>query len=133
MKLGAEHRGRSALALLLFVAAVFLTVRSFWGGGGAAAPSTAATPATQPQSRPATRRARRDPAHVVRVVATNSLDPRLNLDLLKASESTEYDGTGRNIFLAAAESDIPKPVDNGLKKKEQPRQKRVFSLINLRR
>lgn len=40
-----------------------------------------------------------------------SLDPTLKLDLLKASEQTEYEGNGRNIFVSQAEPvEIPKVV-----------------------
>lgn len=40
-----------------------------------------------------------------------SLDPTLKLELLKASEQTEYEGNGRNIFVSQAEPvEIPKPV-----------------------
>src|SRR5262249_12256805 len=40
-----------------------------------------------------------------------SLDPRLRYDWLKASEATEYKGSGRNIFQAQME--IPKPQSSG--------------------
>ena len=40
-----------------------------------------------------------------------NLDPRLRLDLLAASEKTQYEGTGRNIFVSQAEEvKIPAPV-----------------------
>jgi hypothetical protein len=49
-----------------------------------------------------------------------SLDPRLRLDLLKASEDTEYKGAGRNIFRAEAEPvAIPKPVQTAIKSAQQ--------------
>lgn len=118
MKLGAENRLRTGLTLLLFVGAVALTVHSFWGGSGAPAPATASAAAPVPQAASATRRPRRQQGRAVRLLASNRLDPRLDLDLLKASETTEYAGTGRNIFLATPEPVIPKPVDPGIKKKE---------------
>ena len=43
--------------------------------------------------------------------AARSLDPTLRFDWLKASEDTEYEGKGRNLFLAQAE--IPKPEESG--------------------
>jgi hypothetical protein len=56
------------------------------------------------------------PATTARKVATRgqpkagseSLDPRLQLKLLEASEAIKYEGKGRNIFLAQAEV-IPQP------------------------
>lgn len=45
-----------------------------------------------------------------------SLDPTLQLDLLRSIEETKYSGNGRNIFVPYV--DIPKPVDTGVKKAE---------------
>jgi hypothetical protein len=40
-----------------------------------------------------------------------NLDPTLRLDLLAASEQTQYEGNGRNIFISQAEPvEIPKPI-----------------------
>jgi hypothetical protein len=53
-----------------------------------------------------------------------NLDPTLRLDLLAASEKTQYQGNGRNIFVSQAE-DIPVPVAPGHtdpKKEEQQTQ-----------
>jgi len=47
-----------------------------------------------------------------------SLDPTLRYDWLKASEDTEYKGTGRNIF--RAEVEIPKPIITPIKKNPDP-------------
>jgi hypothetical protein len=110
MKLGAENRTKTIIALALFVLGVFLVVRTFAGFGGAPARAAAPSPAA-----PATPRARR----IIRARAPKpaepsqpavSLDPRLRLDLLKSSEDTDYTGTGRNIFRAEAETEIPSPV-----------------------
>jgi hypothetical protein len=42
-----------------------------------------------------------------------SLDPTLRLDLLAASEQTQYEGNGRNIFVSQPDVVIPKPVAPG--------------------
>jgi len=39
----------------------------------------------------------------------STIDPTLRTDLLKDSEGTKYEGNGKNIFVAGAES-IPKPI-----------------------
>jgi hypothetical protein len=49
-----------------------------------------------------------------------NLDPRLRLDLLAASENTQYDGTGRNIFVSQAEEvKIPTPVAPAVIEKQE--------------
>ena len=119
MKLGAENRTTTMVALALMVIAVFMIVR-MWSGGGR--PAAAATPTpVQPgaAAAPAPARGRRV-GRAGRSAARNApagsavtLDPRLRLDLLKLSEETEYKGAGRNIFRAEAE--IPKPIEPAIK------------------
>lgn len=110
MKLGTESRNKTIAAGGLLVVALLLVVRMFSGGS---APAAAAPPAKQAQA-PARRnrpRGRTGPPAVGDVAATATLDPRLQLGLLRQAESTEYKGTGRDIFRAQAEPpEIPKPV-----------------------
>lgn len=118
MKLGAENRTATVIAVVLMVLAVFLLVRMFAGGSQPAAAASApqaAVPAAPPAPVRVRRGVRGTRAPVVRSAQTseNSLDPRLRLDLLKLSEDTQYKGAGRNIFRADAE--IPKPVENPVK------------------
>jgi hypothetical protein len=42
-----------------------------------------------------------------------SLDPTLQLQQLAATEQIKYEGSGRNIFVAQAEVEIPKPLTHG--------------------
>lgn len=116
MKLGTENRTKTIVAVLLMAVALIFFVRMFFGSSGYSAPpatnqpgptaaqqsgAAATTPAAT--SRPTARNNRRG-AKNAPVVASQSLDPRLKLDLLQRAEATKYTGTGRNIF-----SDEPPP------------------------
>ncbi len=116
MRVGAENRTKTIIAVALFVLAVFLVARTF-GGFGGGTPAAAAKPSTPPV--PAAVRGRRiirarSPRTAQAAEPAVSLDPRLRLDLLQASEDTDYTGAGRNIFRAQAEVDIPKPITTDL-------------------
>lgn len=107
MKVGAENRTKLVIAAVLgALALVFVVTRfsSFFGGGAPGGTTSASThmpsaaelsnqpaPLT-PKSNSRTRSAGKKPS------GPSSLDPTLHLDLLKASEETKYEGTGRNIF-----------------------------------
>ena len=110
MKLGAENRTKLIVAIVLMV----IAVAAFLLNSTSSAPKTVtpAPPVTllspAGTSRPAaTGRTGKGRGKKVGAAA-RSLDPTLRYDWLKASEDTNYEGTGRNIFLAQAE--IPKPV-----------------------
>jgi hypothetical protein len=45
--------------------------------------------------------------------ATQDLDPTLHLQQLAAIEQIKYQGSGKNIFVAEADTTIPMPVKNG--------------------
>ena len=121
MKLGAENRTATIVAIALMAIAVFMIVRGFVGGGQPAAAAENSTPVQPGRAvAPAPARGRRA-GRVGRAASRNensalTLDPRLRLDLLKLSEETEYKGAGRNIFQAQVE--IPKPVESPIKKVE---------------
>ena len=129
MKLGAENRTKTILALLLFAAAVLMLVRGFYNGGQPASAAPAAPTVQAPAVAAAPQRLRRiSPRRTVAPAPTAntplvSLDPRLRLDLLKVSEDTEYKGAGRNIFRAEAEPVIPAPVAPAIKKQEEEAKK----------
>ncbi len=123
MKVGTENSKKTIAAVVLFVIAMFLVGRMIIGdtsSSASAAPATPPTP-TLESARVARRvggpRTGRTVAKQATTEPTNSLDPRLHLDLLKETESTEYKGDGRNIFMAQANDVvIPKVVAPGLTK-----------------
>ena len=49
----------------------------------------------------------------------STIDPTLRTDLLKDSEGTKYEGNGKNIFVAGAES-IPQPIASPVIPAQQP-------------
>ena len=117
MKLGAENRTKLIAAIVTgVVALVLLATRfsAFFGEGTPGATTSAATRlpsasdlSNQP-ARPGVRSNSRTRAAGKKAVTPTSLDPTLHLDLLKASEETKYEGTGRNIFRVFVE-EIPTP------------------------
>jgi hypothetical protein len=105
VKIGNENRTKLIVAVSLMVLALLLVGRMLFSSG-----DTSSAAATSPVSSASV------PARVVHVrpgaqkkaKVARSLDPTLRYDWLKASEDTEYQGKGRNIFRAQAE--IPQPI-----------------------
>ncbi|HKR85458.1 MAG TPA: hypothetical protein VJS37_14960 [Terriglobales bacterium] len=112
MKLGAENRNKVIAALALGVVAIVLLAFELpgWFGGSSSSASTSmpSSPnvATSQPSNPRANAARNAPGK--KPVAQN-LDPSLRFDVLKSSEETKYEGSGRNIFRVFVEPP-PKPV-----------------------
>lgn len=110
MQLGLENKKQTKWAAALGVVAVLAMayeVVPFFAGGPAepASSAQAAAPtATRATARPGTKAGKK--AHA------ENLDPTLKLDLLATSEQTQYQGSGRNIFVSQAE-DLPQPVAPG--------------------
>ena len=99
MTLGFENRNKAIAVVAVLVLAVGVVVWELWP---ASTPSASAKSPAPPASQSAAT-SRKSSG-----VAT-TLDPTLRFDLLKESEGTKYEGSGKNIFVAAAEP-IPKPV-----------------------
>lgn len=116
MKLGAENRTKVIVAMCLGVALLVIVATQIGGWLGGAPSTAAAPPVVAPESAesstprvPAPRGSgRKRQLAGKRDSGSHSLDPTLRLGLLKDSEDTKYEGTGRNIFRVFVE--IPKPV-----------------------
>ena len=112
MNLGAENRNKVIAAVSLVIVAVVLMATRFsgflgLGSSNAAAPApTNVALAPERPSPASTRTTGRNASRKQNEV--QSLDPSLRTDLLKISEETKYEGTGRNIFRVFV--DIPKPI-----------------------
>jgi hypothetical protein len=105
VKLGTENRNKVIFAGVLLVVALFVGGRFvaslFEGSSTAAAPPvTSVTPPPDTLDLPAPKASVKVPGSGKKPVTGRSLDPTLRFDLLKASEDTKYEGTGRNIFRA---------------------------------
>lgn len=115
MNLGAENRNKVIAAVsLVVIALVLMATRfsSFLGSGPSSAsipaPAALGDRAIQVPAAPAARTSGRNRTAPKGQSAAQSLDPTLRTDLLKVSEDTKYEGTGRNIFKVFV--DIPKPI-----------------------
>ena len=102
MKLGTENRKELIILGLLGVLALVLVARMLWPS--APETSQAMTPATSSTAPTATRRTAS--GKIVKVTQPR-LDPTLELNLLRQTEETKYEGNGRNIF---AMGSVPIPV-----------------------
>jgi hypothetical protein len=103
MKLGLENRTETIIAAVLGVIALLMVLRGFVFSPSPK-PTQAAARTAVPAAPASSNRGKAAP------VLTNSLDPRLRLDLLASSEQTKYVGKGRNIFHNEAEPVvIPQP------------------------
>ncbi len=114
MQLGLENKKQTMWAAVLGVVAIavlaYEVIPMFTGSSTATASTELAAPlpTTTPHvtGRPGTKNTKK--------TRVENLDPTLRLDLLAASEQTQYEGTGVNIFTSRAEEVvIPKPVANG--------------------
>lgn len=113
MQLGLENKKQTmwaaVLGLVAVVALAYEVIPMFMGSStpSASAESAAQLPtATHAPGRSGTKGSKKP--------RVENLDPTLRLDLLAASEQTEYEGTGRNIFVSRPdEVVIQNPVSSG--------------------
>ncbi len=120
MKLGAENKNKVIAAAALGVLAVVVLAYEVSGWFGSSSASTTSPPPTnvavnlapRPRANTANRNVapKKDPGQ-------QTLDPSLRFDLLKSSEQTKYEGTGRNIFRVFVE--IPHLVQSPVPQQTQ--------------
>jgi hypothetical protein len=103
VRVGAEDKKKTTIAVVLFAVALLAVVYELW-------PSSSSTPT--PRASVAKEANGKGPRPVF-----SKLDPSLRIDLLKGSEEVAYEGSGRDIFHAQAE---PKP-DVNEEKADDPR------------
>ncbi len=116
MQLGTENRNKTIAAVALAIIALVMVVVRFFPSS----PASAKTPTPVVASPTGGRQtmAVRPRSAKKSGSAARSLDPTLRYDWLKASEDTQYKGTGRNIF--RAEMEIPKIIITPIKKQPDP-------------
>lgn len=127
MNLGTENKNKTIAALGLGVLALGMVVYRFLSPTGGPPPMPSANQAASAQAATGASAARVQGRKTTtprqtggKKVTQPSLDPTLQLALLKASEDTKYTGTGRNIF--RAEVEIPKVVQAPVKEAPPPQQ-----------
>jgi hypothetical protein len=108
VQLGLENKKQTMWAAVLGVVAIavlaYEVVPMFMGSSTATASTEAAAPlptATHVPPRSGTKGSKKP--------RVENLDPTLRLDLLAASEQTEYEGSGRNIFVSRADDVVIPP------------------------
>ena len=90
MNIGAENKKQVRWMIALLAVALLVGIYNFvdFGTSSAAAPSPASSSAGNQQKKPA----------LTDLADNGTLDPRLRLDILAASQSKKYEAGGRNIF-----------------------------------
>jgi hypothetical protein len=118
MRLGTESKKKLGIMAALMVVAAISVGRTVVTLGAKPAALAAAPATTRVAAQPSATRvvaAARDRRQIQVAEITSSLDPTLRLDLLKLGESTEYRGSGRNIFKPHEEPPpIPEPVSSAV-------------------
>jgi hypothetical protein len=108
VRLGLENKKKTTwaavLGVLALLIAAYVFIPMFTGSSEPDSNAQAAAPSTTHAPAHSRKKAGKKPKE-------ENLDPTLQLDLLARSEKTEYEGSGRNIFVSQAEAvAIPQPT-----------------------
>ena len=106
MNLGFENRNKAIAVIALLAVAIIVVVWELWPA------SSSASAKTPPNPAPSTQNGKKGST------VASTLDPTLHFDLLKGSEGTKYEGSGKNIFVAQVE--IPQPNPNFAQRQPVP-------------
>jgi hypothetical protein len=118
VNLGTENRTQKIVAAALGALLLVIVVYQFMPSSSTIA-STTPVPATTDSQASATNATRPGARHGSGAASgkkerpQQSLDPTLHLAQLAAAEQVKYEGSGRNIFVAQADTMIPMPQGNG--------------------
>jgi hypothetical protein len=93
VKIGAENKNQLRVMIVLLAILLLVGIYNFVDFGTSSANTPAAAPATSTQTTQATRKST-SPTQLT----DSTLDPRLWLDKLAASQNVKYEAGGRNIF-----------------------------------
>jgi hypothetical protein len=108
VQLGLENKKKATWAAVLGVLALLIGAYVFIPMFTGSSEPDSSAQAAAPTETHASAHSRKKPGKKQQV---ENLDPTLQLDLLARSEKTEYEGSGRNIFVSQAEPvAIPQPV-----------------------
>jgi hypothetical protein len=108
VKIGAENKKEVRWMIALLAILLLVGIYNFvdFGTSSANSPAPAPAPATSTQATTQTTRKSTSPIQPT----DNTLDPRLRLDILAASQNKKYEAGGRNIFRMEELKQIPQVV-----------------------
>jgi hypothetical protein len=102
VQLGLENKKQTKWAIVLGVVAVLALAYGFMPTSSVVG-SSAGTGSSAPGGTPAPGRDKSRSGAKGKKARAENLDPTLRLDLLASVEQTQYEGSGRNIFMSEAE------------------------------
>jgi hypothetical protein len=123
--LGTRNKKQAIIAAVLGAVLVMVVLYEFWPSSSTSASTVTTTsnvdpaPVRSPSRKP-------DGAAAKKLRPQQSLDPTLHLNQLATAEQIKYEGSGRNIFVAQAEVEIPKPLAPGHTDPSQQENRQIY-------